>query len=170
MNEALSILEVLQDFVRKQEPGATLDWLSVESATGVCMDRIGRSALRRACRRERRSYENIPGRLGLLLSSAVNACQLSRNKLLGVAQKAERARKFSTGLLREHDETLSADSKQQLVRDVGINGSVRMAIAFSVEAPVALPSGVTPDASERVLKTLAMARKRKPETGASTNG
>lgn len=131
----LSILDVLTAFIRLQVNGAVLDWTSVEQATGVAMDRVGRSTLRRACQKAGRNRENIPGRLGIILSSPTNAEEFSRNKSLQVVSKARQAQAFTSSLLREHDEGLTSTAKQNLIRNVAILGSVGLAIAHRVALP-----------------------------------
>lgn len=146
--EAFSAVAELREFIKRQDDGAVLDWVSVERESHIAMDPSGRSMLRKACHLERRPYENIKGRLGIRLSSADNACTFSRNRSESVARSAARAVKYVRRLFSRHEDELKDGAKQALLRDISTHASIRQAAMYSVPLPA--PLEPKPDPDERL--------------------
>ncbi len=156
--EAVSILDVLRQHVREKPDGAVLDFVETEQETGVVMDRVGRDALRRACKWEKRPYESIRN-CGLRLSSPDNSTAFARNRATTIIRASRRAEKFTTSLLVKHSDTLRDSEKSALLRIASVAASCRLALFH--ETPLLPPAKEQRPDDDRTRGALQIVRRSK---------
>jgi hypothetical protein len=146
--QPLSILDILRSYVLGQKDGATLDYVTVQTETGVAMDRIGRYTLRRACRAEQRPYLTIRD-CGIRLSSAESANEFVRRKTEDVARLSARKMVEQKRVFSRHESEMTESGRQQALREICVLASVRQA---SMHSTALLPAQPEPraDPSERM--------------------
>ncbi len=131
-------------FVRAQDDDAFLDYLAVEQATGVAMDKIGRQTLQAACKAEDRGYQSRRGK-GLQLTSAKTVLVHQQERVAGIGKHVERVSKLSEKDLKRHGAEMPTADLQKVIRTNGFLATVRMSAALSVPLTKALPVYVEGD-------------------------
>ncbi len=145
--QVLDVRATLRDFVSAQEPGAMLDYLAVETATGIKMDPYGRAELKRACRAARTGYQTRYGR-GIVLTSARNALEHQQERIAGIGRHVDRVAKASARDLDRLGSEMSSSDAQKMIANNAFLATVSQSQRLSVPLQKTLPVFVKPPKSE----------------------
>jgi hypothetical protein len=94
--------------------GKRMSYVEIEQASGVRMDQRGKGIFRSAAKRSNRPYLTIPG-LGVEFSSADNAIEIARDKLVRVRHSVSRFQKTASILADKHLDEMRPADKSALI-------------------------------------------------------
>lgn len=133
---SINLFEVLCEYVVSQAPGAMLDYVTVQQATGVDMTARsgGRNLLFRAVRRVWGTCKVIRN-AGVRLPSAKNAAEFSEDGVIAVLKKTDREAKRSRKLVQRFGAEMSDDDKKRVIAHGSAFGAIALASRVALAAP-----------------------------------
>lgn len=142
----VNVRELLRTYLRAQEAGATLDYVTITQETGIDMSARsgGRPILFEALRAEKIIYKTIRD-TAVRLSSAQNARDFAFDDVLRQGRMSERAQKRATRMLKKHADDMSEDDKRAIIAVGAFHGTVALAVTSTLGAKP-LPSNTKPPA------------------------
>ena len=113
-------------YVEEQPHGRLLEYVAVEKATGVPMDTVGRSKLRRAILRQGREYSVVTN-VGFKLADAGSIMGILSSKLARIDTSVNRADRAQNIGQKEFLESLPQDQQQGVLYLGAIFGAIKVA-------------------------------------------
>lgn len=150
--ETFNPLEVLISYIKKQKPGAVLDYLSVQRDTRIDMqNQENRRLLKRAALKSGVVWESMRD-IGIRLSSAENAKEIAQKGIVQISNKATKEQKKLLKMTAQHGAHIRDSDMQDLTRMGAFYGVIKVAIVNALPGvrkdvgglppPPALPLGL----------------------------
>lgn len=139
VHTTLSLRVTLREYVSKQAPGATLDYVSVSQATGVDMSpgangKWGRRALADAARAEGREYIRLHG-IGVRLLSGVTGADAIQDALLDLSKRAAKTEKRSERIVEKLGPAMSEADRARSIAMTSFLTTVKMSASLNAKVP-----------------------------------
>lgn len=121
--EASNETRILKEYLQKQAPDSMLDYLSIESATGIRMDAAGRRRLRSAARSAAIEYDSIPNS-GIRLAGPDTAIDIAGGKLERIGTAVKRADKSTKRISGQFLMEMTDENKQRMLHVTSMLGAI----------------------------------------------